>query len=360
MQKLYKYRPLNDFIFKELYYNEIYFASYPELNDPLDLNVMIDFKPTDERQIQSLIIFLVKNSLFLNFDNEISLFEREDNYKLIDFINNKDLTTKFSNSLYCNLLESSTDQDKVSFNIVENFIQALSNDFNIKFRIPELRNELQRLTKVFFENSYTSCFSETFSDFLMWSHYATKHSGICLEFSSEHEGKFPFISTGIRTSNKDKYLDKISEWENHGFLFWDKIRKIEYLDKLPSINFYDFFPVFANEHDCDLMGLSKSIWHGYAHELERVFSVKSPLWKYEKEWRAIEINFGKSKTPEDRIRHYPIEALTGIFFGIRTPEKVKERIFNIFKDKNAEVKYFEAHLTNERDLEFNVWEYNEE
>jgi hypothetical protein len=31
--KIYKYRPLSDFLFKELFYNEIYFASYPELND---------------------------------------------------------------------------------------------------------------------------------------------------------------------------------------------------------------------------------------------------------------------------------------------------------------------------------------
>lgn len=108
------------------------------------------------------------------------------------------------------------------------------------------------------------------------------------------------------------------------------------------------------------MGLSKSKWHGFRFELESVFSIKTTQWNYEKEWRAIHINFEKLHSPEERIRHYPIECLSGIYFGIRTPEEVKKRIYRIMDDKNVGVNYYDTYLTDGRDLEFKEWEYYEE
>jgi len=352
MIKLYKYRPLTDFLFKELYYSELYFASYSELNDPLDLSVRIDFRPENEREIISLIVFLVKVSLL--YEDEIN----DNNQRIIDFVNNKELTREFCGQLYDSVIK--LNRDFLPYEVIENHIAALSKEYNIQFKISELDNEIQSLAKVFFENSYTTCFSEIPSDFLMWSHYASKHSGICLEFSSAHEERFPYIFRSKRRPDKEKYLENSSQWDSKEHIYWDRIRKIKYQDKPPSINFYEFLPVFENKNDIDLIKLSKSKCHGFAHELERVFSIKTTPWEYEKEWRAIEINFDKIKEPEERIRHYPIEILTGIYFGIRTPEPVKVRIYSLFKSKNADVKYFDAQLTNERDLSFNEWEYHEE
>ncbi len=48
INKVYKDRPLSELLFKELKYNELYFASYLELNDPLDLSAKINFKPANE------------------------------------------------------------------------------------------------------------------------------------------------------------------------------------------------------------------------------------------------------------------------------------------------------------------------
>lgn len=62
MIKLYKYRPLNELLFKELYYQELYFASYSELNDPLDLSARIDFTPADIQQIENLLWCLFRRS----------------------------------------------------------------------------------------------------------------------------------------------------------------------------------------------------------------------------------------------------------------------------------------------------------
>lgn len=360
MNKLYRYRPLTDFIFKELYYGELYFASYNELNDPLDLSVRMDFRPINERQIKGLIHYLVRTSMALSL-KDLNDFNKKYIHGLQEFINNEETTKKFCNRLYNDLISSGLNEEIISYDVVEKYVIGISEEFKIEFRLAEIKNELLRLTKVFFESSYITCFSETCTDFLMWSHYASKHSGICLEFSLEYERQFPYVLIGKRKPDKEKYIERYSEWEVKESLFWDSIKKIDYGKTLPSINFYDFLPVFENEGDCDLMGLSKSRWHEFAYDLERVFSVKTMRWEYEKEWRAIEINFDKSKNPEERIRHYPIEALTGVYFGFRTPKPVKERIFNILHAKNEEIEYLEGHLPDHGDLEFKKWEsMNEE
>lgn len=359
MKKIYRYRPLTDFLFKELYYRELYFASYCELNDPLDLSARINFRPINEHQVECLIHYLLKTSIVLLLEGSSDSI-REYSQKLMEFLENKELKKKFCERLYNNLIDSDFNKDFLPYDIVEKNVIAISKEFKIEIRLAEIKNELLRLTKVFLENSYATCFSKTHTNFLMWSHYASKHSGICLEFSLEHEGKFPYILIEERKLDKGEYSKRYSEVKLKGYLFWDGIREVEYHKNPPSINFYDFLPVFESEGDCDLMALSKSRWHGFAHGLERVFSIKTLPWKYEKEWRAIGISFGKSKEPEERIRHYPIEVLTGIYFGIRTPEIVKYRIYNMLKPKNIKIKYFDGHLTNHRDLKFREWECNKE
>lgn len=49
--KLYRYRPLNNFLFKGLLYNELHFTSPEELNDPLDLNGQFNFYTKNEDKI---------------------------------------------------------------------------------------------------------------------------------------------------------------------------------------------------------------------------------------------------------------------------------------------------------------------
>lgn len=194
----------------------------------------------------------------------------------------------------------------------------------------------------------------------MWSHYASKHSGICLEFSLHHSSRFPYIFSGAIKLDEEKYKQRISKWDKEETLYWERIHKVGYQDNPPTINFYEFSPMFDNEGDCDLTGFSKSKWHGFAFELERVFSTKTSQWEYEKEWRAIKVNIGKLQTPEERIEHYPIEALSGVYFGIRTPDEVKKRIYKILDDKKANVTYYEAQLTSGRELKFEEWEYTDE
>ena len=61
--KLFRYRPLSEFLFKELLYNELYLASPTELNDPCDLNGQLNFFAEGETEIKALVRFLFKQAL---------------------------------------------------------------------------------------------------------------------------------------------------------------------------------------------------------------------------------------------------------------------------------------------------------
>ena len=352
IEKIYKYRPLSDFLFKELFYNELYFASYSELNDPLDLTAKLNFKPADAKRLDYLVYSLIKVSIFPSYEEDKLGVKVEPTPNLMKFAKDMELRSELCGKLFSQL---PINDEFITYNQIIEKLKPLSKENDLNFRFEAYEKEIERLMGVFFQNSFSTSFSETYSDFLMWSHYSSKHQGICLEFTLENKGTFPYIKTAPRTIDKKKYKERYSECESKIGIFWDRIHKVEYVPELPTINYFDFAPVFENEGDCDLMGMSKSRWHGYAHELERIFTHKTLDWEYEEEWRAIEINFENNKQPESRIRHYPSEALTRVYFGIRTPDNVKERIYKIINNQNPETDFYVAKLTDKRELDFEEW-----
>lgn len=358
MKKVYKYRPLSELLFKELYYQELYFASSIELNDPLDLNAKIEFSTKNPKAVDYLIHFIYRT----HFDFDGLQKENEDALKMIRFVRNLDAREILRNQIFKYVEEKRTKNELIwtsdVIQIIEKSIYDTKTD--IVFYPQKFITKLHDLTTKFLRNSYVTCFSETKDNFLMWSHYASKHSGICLEFTLKKDGMFPYELVFDRKYDIEKYNNDEFEWESKVFTFDDKLRKVQYLDELPFVNFYYFSNVFENEHDCDLIGLSKSWTHKYAAELEFVFSTKTKQWKYEKEWRAIQINFDKSKEPEERISRFPIESLTAIYFGINTPENVRNRIYKLLAEKTDRIEFYQSRFTGSNKIEFEKWEFEEE
>jgi len=353
--KLYKYRPINDFLYKELHYQELYFASYDELNDPLDLSATIDYYPKKYEELEFLVYTIMKSDFKMDNVSE-------------DYLKNQRLTIKFwrdeqrvksyCKTLFHKLVDKKEKPKKVTLGEVLSAIKWTSDkesvDFNFDYE--SIRAEINRLTLKFLKNSYVTCFSSTNENQLMWSHYASSHRGICLEFDLKNEGAFPYVMDGKREKDFEKFTERMSKWDTRqSVVFWDRLKKVRYEKEHPHINFFEFAPVFNNEYDCDLIGLSKPWTHYFAHELEMAFSQKHLSWEYEEEWRAIEINFDEPKIPEERIRKYPIEALSGIYFGLKTPEHVKERIYKIIEPKNDQVEFYQSELNEQNDLEFKIW-----
>lgn len=98
MQKLYKYRSLSPFLFKELFYQELYFASCPELNDPLDLKIPVEYNVKEEKQISSLTWFLFKNTLILK--ENISEEEKINNTHHVRFVRDKKKVKDFQKLIF--------------------------------------------------------------------------------------------------------------------------------------------------------------------------------------------------------------------------------------------------------------------
>ncbi len=344
--KLYRYRPLSELIFKELYYQELYLSSYIELNDPLDMNTAIDFSVSQLNQVKMLIQFLTK-TLVVDLLGEKNYIDAR---TVIEFTKDQEKLSSFNLSFYNFLSESQVANESV---FLDNFLSKLldfQDEYNMpfKFDIESTKYKLEQLTAKFFHHSYIACFSETNSDFLMWSHYANKHSGICIEYSLESGINdtviFPY-EFSLPEAGSKKYEKVVADI---------RLQKVNYGSRLYA-SFFDFMPIFSNEDDCDLLTLSKSYWHYFERKIESIFLNKTKAWRYEKEWRIIEINFDQTEHSEERIRHYSLDSISAIYFGLRTPNDVKNRIHNIYKSKQKTVPFYDCSLTNGKDLKFDLW-----
>lgn len=110
---------------------------------------------------------------------------------------------------------------------------------------------------------------------LLWAHYANSHRGFCVEYN------LPDLKNGY--SNEDLYTFQIN-----------------YSAKPPQLTLSDL------TSGDTLSAIKKVAGH------------KSKEWKYEKETRIV---FDKPK-----LRNYHPKAITGIYFGLRMPDEIREKI----------------------------------
>lgn len=360
MKSIFKYRPLNELLFKELFYQELYFASYTELNDPLDLSARVEFSCSSTEEIKTLLIFLTRTSI--SFYGPETSKEQRMIKPLLQFISSEGAMNALSEAILNEITLLKMARKSVwAENIPEIVNRAIvMGRFEIEFNFDKFNMELDRLTQKFLQNSHVSCFSERNDDFLMWSHYASRHAGICLEFQLNDKNQFAFEHIVNRNSELEGNQQRSSSAEIQRIATWSRMKKVRYKSQQAYINFFEFAKVFFNEADIDLITLAKPWAYTYAQILETLFATKTLPWQYEQEWRIIDINFERSKTQEERIRHYPIESLKAIYFGSRMPEEAKRRIFRLYVGKNKKIPIFQCSTVNGKELQFTEWEYFDE
>jgi len=122
-----------------------------------------------------------------------------------------------------------------------------------------------------FDTMGVCCFSRTFSETLLWSHYAEEHKGVCLEYQ--------FRGASL--------LGNITAAQN-----------VEYLDD-PLV------PWLVEEAPMDMTEFAKELAFRYLR-------TKCPAWKYEQEARIIRQESGPFK--------FQGVLLTEVCFGLRTPQ----------------------------------------
>lgn len=145
---------------------------------------------------------------------------------------------------------------------IESAVELLSKPENIEKTMPvaeaHLRSELNKLG--------ICCFSEDWKHVLMWSHYAAKHSGICLRFRA-----------------------------NSDTPFFGRAQRVLYELEYPVIN--------------QLQQTAQKNW-------ESAVLHKGKFWDYEKEWRIIEYETGTGTG----IQIFPLHLLHSVILGMQISE----------------------------------------
>ena len=142
----------------------------------------------------------------------------------------------------------------------------LINPKNIQKTMPMadayLRSELDKLG--------VCCFAEDWSHVLMWSHYAEKHTGICLRFKAKSDTPY-----------------------------FGRAQRVRYETEYPILN-----PLQKSTHD----NLVSSLFH------------KGDFWRYEKEWRIVEFNGGCG------VQRFPLHLLDSVILGMRISQPHEQLI----------------------------------
>jgi hypothetical protein len=149
---------------------------------------------------------------------------------------------------------------------------------------------LHQRREIILKKNGVSCFSETNDNLLMWSHYASRCAGFCLEFRTR-------------------------------FIEPDKLRRVIYAERIPKIN---IVPLVVDRDWTQIMEL---------------FCTKSIDWEYEREWRYIHTVAGTLFT-------YKPEALKAIYCGPEIDQDSIETICLILRGQNPDVELYLGRRSN--------------
>lgn len=114
------------------------------------------------------------------------------------------------------------------------------------------------------------CFTTDPTNYLMWSHYASSHTGFCIGFD-------------------DKILNSINTWQCQG--------TVTYTDSVPVFNYYT-----QKQEDY----------------IRSIFLNKSTNWKYEKEWRIVTDGHGIKKFDKSLVKE--------IIIGCKAPSELDQYV----------------------------------
>ena len=295
----YRYRPWNDISIKELLYNEIYFTSAEESNDPYEGKKFVQFK-SDKSKWENIF---QNHDVFFQFYDNRNFFD-----KVVDFFSTKQ---EWTLEEILSLKITDFHSLGIHYKDIDSFVRTLNPYFTNKF------SGLQK---------YFVSFSRNCDDTLMWSHYAGKHEGFCLIFNFK-DNKVKQDYQKLKTELPVKELSVInpnSLAANSQIPQDFDLYNVNYLSETQNLDGFTWF--------------DNSKYKQNKENLRNVYLQKSKAWEYEKESRIIlEMDRGirgKSKWSKiQRLFHYDFDQLVGIILGSRMKQEAREQIIEIIKEK---------------------------
>lgn len=143
-----------------------------------------------------------------------------------------------------------------------------------------------------------SCFSETGTNMLMWSHYSNSHKGICVAYDLK---EFYFSLKGHNKFNCDSTLIKINYTK-------------------------DFIPL--------------DLFKDYKTALYHWLSTKSNCWNYEKEVRIVFRDFPFNSSEDMKLIRFNKLSIKKVFLGSKMNLENQEVIIEKLKKTNPKIKFY--------------------
>lgn len=303
---VYRYRSPGLLSQKGLIYDEWYFASREELNDPIDMQSKFEFpansKCTWVRVIQSL------------WQNEAWA----------------EIAASYFNSICPISVEQLLEEyEHHSVKVVENIFKSCEINLVDLQQLGDLQKQFKAMLSLYAPSAgYSVSLSTCNNEMLMWSHYAASHSGYCLIYR-------PIDGYLYQCSSRTK--DSLSVSNGHKILIGNKfkVKAIEYENQLEAIDAFCLLPAdntgykFKTEEDR----------LGFHAKIQNQLLTKNECWAYEQEARLLLpqpskfISGESSLTNFQRLFNYDFNQVVGIIFGARMKEHEKLAIKEIINAK---------------------------
>ena len=291
----YRYRSGSEMSLKELIYDEMFFSSTEECNDPYEGKLFAEF-PKDEECWANLIRVVTGH-----ISNESTEFLRQ---RIVSFFLDRapisvDEVLKLDENAFLAIAQS----------IPERILLSL-----ILFRLKEY------IMCYIPSEKYFVCFSKSPENYLMWSHYANNHKGYCLVFRTM-DGKINQCPLRIKKSvsflTPKSFSPRMTFPIEPGF----RVEDMVYRESQERLNAFMGFPVAVNANKYTPEEVKR-----YQNESSGVYTKKHTVWEYEKEARIV-LSSGISwlagerlaLSPHQRLLHYDSTQLIGLVFGAKIP-----------------------------------------
>ncbi len=268
-ETFYKYRAFNTAVLESLCHDTIYFSNPRVFNDPLDCNPTLESDSTIE-ELRRLLAFLVKKRVEAGALESLkqALMKGEDASRYAENMAKKKADDELSYIAY----QAASPEYEVDIKEAERWIL-----------VTQIESELNQ----YYERG-VSCFSITYSNALLWSHYGDQHQGICIGYGVERR-PLPELSKVLYGGSR---IIKTSQLINTFLMNNTEEKK----------------------------------------KLERnILLRKAEDWDYEEEWRLI----GKQGVQDSPL------LLKEITFGLRCPNYIKHTVVKVLLGRSSKMQYFE-------------------
>lgn len=267
----YRYRAFNTNALDSLCFDTLYFSNPGAFNDPLDCNPTLECDSTNE-ELKSILTFLVRRRVKAEMLNNLKKAKI------------KDEAASHHAILHANS-EATREIQDIAYHATNPDYEANVTEAESWLLVVEIERELLK----YYERG-VCCFSKSYVNPLLWSHYGDQHQGICIGYSIER--------------NPTPKLNEVVYGGNR------------------SIKTSMLINAFIDNNEKSKVELDRN-----------VLLRKAEGWEYENEWRLI----GKQGVHDSPL------LLKEVIFGLRCTSSIVHSVVNALEGRDNDTKFFEMY-----------------